>query len=121
MILVDTSVWVDHLRNGSADLSEALERGDVLTHPFVIGELACGHMKNRSEILGLLAALPSAVVGTDEETLHLIEHRKLMGKGIGYIDAHLVASVILTGGSLLWTKDKPLAAIAANLRLAHQD
>ncbi|HUO84464.1 MAG TPA: PIN domain-containing protein [Thermoanaerobaculia bacterium] len=113
MILVDTSVWIDHLRRGNVALVAALEREEVLTHPFVIGELACGDLKNRKELLDLLAALPSAVVATDEETLHLIEQRRLMGKGIGYIDAHLIASVKLTPDARLWTLDKKLAPFAA--------
>jgi predicted nucleic acid-binding protein len=118
VILVDTSIWVDHLRHGSAPLIEALEREEVLTHAFVIGELACGNLKNRREIFDLLRALPSAVMATDEETLNFIEERRLMGKGIGYIDAHLLASVTLTNDARLWTADKRLAAVAADLRLA---
>ncbi|HYK00487.1 MAG TPA: type II toxin-antitoxin system VapC family toxin [Thermoanaerobaculia bacterium] len=118
MILVDTSVWVDHLQKGVPALVEALEQDAVLTHPFVIGELACGNLKNRSEVLGLLAALPSAVIAREEETLVFIEERKLMGKGVGYIDAHLLASVTLTEGARLWTRDKRLADAAAELRLA---
>lgn len=118
MILVDTSVWVDHFRRNVPELADALERGDVLMHPFVIGELACGNLKDRREVLGLLAALPAAVVATNEETLDFIEGRKLMGKGIGYIDAHLLASVTLTVDARLWTRDKRLGAVAADLRLA---
>lgn len=117
MILVDTSVWIDHLRAGVPALVEALETGDVMTHPFVIGELACGTLKNRGEILALLADLPSATVGTDDETLQYIERHRLMGKGIGYIDAHLLVSVTLTDEARLWTTDKRLAEIATNLRL----
>jgi predicted nucleic acid-binding protein len=112
LILVDTSVWVDHLRKGVPELVELLERGEVLTHPFVIGELACGNLKDRGEVLDLLAALPSAVVAGDDETLLFIEQRMLMGKGIGYIDAHLLASVTLTSDARLWTRDKRLAEIA---------
>ena len=103
MILVDTSVWVDHLWKNVPPLSEALERGEVTTHPFVIGELACGNLQNRDEVLHLLLALPSATVATNEETLLFIERQKLMGKGIGYIDAHLLASATLTEDTLLWT------------------
>lgn len=112
MNLVDTSVWIDHFRRGNPSLVAALEREDVLTHPFVIGEIACGELKKRREILGLLSALPGAVVASDEETLHFIERHRLMGKGIGYIDAHLLASVALTGGARLWTLDKRLAPLA---------
>lgn len=111
MILVDTSVWIDHFRRGNAELADALEREDVLTHPFVIGELACGDLKKRREILDLLAALPAAVVASDDETLHLIEERRLMGRGIGTIDAHLLASVALTEGARLWTLDKALLRV----------
>lgn len=121
MILVDTSVWVDHLQKGSSTLADALERGEVLTHPFVIGELACGSMKNRRRVLDLLAALPSAVVATDEEVLLLIERQQLMGKGLGYMDVHLLASVKLTDDAWLWTRDKDLRAAAAELRLTITD
>ncbi|HEX7154839.1 MAG TPA: type II toxin-antitoxin system VapC family toxin [Thermoanaerobaculia bacterium] len=121
MILVDTSVWVDHLQKGVRALAEALEQELVIMHPFVLGELACGSLKNRDEVLGLLAALPTAVVATDEETLLFIEQRKLMGKGIGYIDAHLLASVTLTADARLWTRDKRLIAAAAELRLVAPD
>jgi len=117
LILVDTSVWIDHFRQGSSALSEALEREEVMTHPFVIGELACGTLKNRREVLSLLARLPSAVVATGEETLHFIEHHRLMGKGIGYIDVHLLASVVMTEAARFWTWDKRLETIAAKLRI----
>lgn len=100
------------------DLVDLLERGDVMTHPLVIGELACGNLKDREEVLDLLAQLPSAVVASDEEALLFIERRKLMGRGIGYIDVHLLASVSLDADALLWTRDKRLAVVAAELRLA---
>jgi predicted nucleic acid-binding protein len=118
VILVDTSVWIDHLRKGVPELAGTLDRGQVLTHPFVIGELACGNLKDRSEVLHLLSALPSAVVATDEETLLFIDDRRLMAKGIGYIDAHLLASVMLTDNTLLWTRDKRLGLVAADLDVA---
>jgi hypothetical protein len=121
VILVDTSVWIDHLRKGSATLAEALEREEILTHPFVIGELACGNLEHRREVLGLLNVLPAAVVATHEEVMLFVEERRLMGKGIGYIDAHLLASVSLTDASLLWTRDKPLLAIASALRVAFDE
>lgn len=111
MILVDTSVWIDHFRRGNSELVSALETEQVLTHPFVIGEIACGDLRKRREVLELLAALPAATVATDEETLHFIEERRLMGKGIGYIDAHLLASVALTDARL-WTLDKALLRVA---------
>ena len=112
MILADTSVWLDHLRRGSEDLARLLEAGDVLVHPFVIGELACGNLRNRGEILGLLAGLPAAVTASDAEVLHFVEERRLSGKGIGWIDAHLLASAALTAGARLWTRDRRLATIA---------
>lgn len=118
MILVDTSVWIDHLHRSIAFLGDALESGDVLVHPFIIGELACGEIKGRRDFLGLLATLPASVVATDEETLHFIERHRLMGKGIGYIDAHLLASVTLTDGAQLWTRDSRLRLIAAKLALS---
>ncbi len=121
MILVDTSVWVDHLNKGVPELTGALEREEVLIHPFVIGELACGNLRNREEILVLLAALPSTLVATHEETLVFIEQRKLMGRGIGYIDAHLLATVTLTDDAKLWTRDKHLLRVAADLRLAYEE
>jgi predicted nucleic acid-binding protein len=117
LILVDTSVWIDHLRASIVLLAAALEADDVLVHPFIIGELACGEMRQRREVLRLLATLPSSVVATDDETLHFIERRRLMGKGIGYIDAHLLASTTLTDGAQLWTHDKRLAGIAAHLKI----
>lgn len=121
MILVDTSVWVDHLRDGVEALAAALEQGIVLTHPFVLGELACGNLKNRSEVLRLLAELPSPPMATDAEALNFIESRALMGRGIGYIDVHLLASVVLDGSARLWTRDSRLAAVAEKLKLAHAE
>ena len=121
MILVDTSVWVDHLRKGSPALSAALEQGAVMTHPFIVGELACGNLANRREVLRLLGDLPATPVATDEETLEFIERRSLMGRGLGYIDVHLLASTALTEAALLWTRDKRLAAVAQDLRLAHEE
>jgi|SRR5882724_6951962 len=122
MILIDTSVWVDHLRSGDQAVAAALERGGVLMHPFVLGEIACGNLtKKRSEVLRLLAELPAAQSATDEEALSFIERYGLMGRGIGYIDVHLLASVMLAGKARLWTRDKRLAAIAADLKLAHPE
>ncbi len=121
MILIDTSVWIDHLRNGSAALTDVLEQEQVMTHPFVIGELACGNLKDRRQVLDLMAALPPAAVASDKEVLLFIEDRRLMGKGIGYVDAHLLASVTLTEDAQLWTRDKRLAAVATDLRLAFEN
>jgi predicted nucleic acid-binding protein len=118
MILVDTSVWIDHLRKGVPALVAALERGQVLIHSFVAGELACGNLKNRTEVLHLLGDLPAAPIVTDAEALAFIEHQHLMGRGIGYIDVHLLASAALAGSARLWTHDKRLAAVATGLGLA---
>jgi predicted nucleic acid-binding protein len=121
MILVDTSVWVDHLRSNEPALVKALETGIVLTHPFVVGELACGHLKNRSELLALLKDLPTAPLATDEEALAFIEARSLMGCGIGYIDVHLLASAALAGDAQMWTRDRRLADVAVGMQLAFQE
>ncbi len=118
MILVDSSIWIDHLRSGELALAEFLNAGRVMTHPFVIGELACGNLKKRKEVLSLLQDLPPAPVATDDEVLYFIEKRGLMGKGIGYVDAHLLAAVSMTGTGRLWTRDKRLAAVAGAIGLA---
>jgi len=115
MIMVDTSIWIDHLRAGESALEKLLEAGRVWTHPFVVGELACGNLKHRKSILSCLKDLPIARVATDDETLVYIEAHALMGRGIGYIDAHLLASVALTGSTRLWTRDKRLHAVAESL------
>ena len=111
MILVDTSIWIDHLRKGSPALTELLHVDRVCTHDFVIGELACGNLQNRAEILGLLQSLPKAPAVTEDEILFFIEQRRLMGQGIGYIDAHLLAACVMQGVQL-WSKDKRLKDIA---------
>lgn len=119
MVLVDTSVWVSHLREGNSDLVTLLEAGEVVTHPFVIGELACGNLRNRSEILSLLQELPMAVQGEYDEALQFIDHHQLMGKGIGYIDIHLLLSVLLSNAAL-WTLDKKLDAVSGQLGVKRQ-
>jgi len=116
MVLVDTSVWVEHLRHGTIGLGALLNDGDVVCHPFIIGELACGNLRNRAEIIFLLRELPLALQADDEEALQFIEDRKLMGKGIGYVDVHLLMSAILTKASL-WTLDKRLHDVAGELGL----
>ena len=118
MVLVDTSVWVAHLRAGSRILEGLLLDGEVLGHPFVIGELACGNLANRKEILSLLAALPSAQVIEFEEFLSFIDRHRLMGRGIGFVDIHLLASSILAG-SPLYTADKRLRTEARRMGLAY--
>ena len=120
MILVDTSVWVNHFRRGEPILSAALEAGEVLTHAFVIGEIACGNLKRRSEVLSLMRELPPSPTATDEEAQHFIDQHKLMGRGIGYIDVHLLASALLAGNATLWTHDKRLSATADRLALKFQ-
>jgi len=117
MILVDTSVWVQHLRKGSERLRSLLDEEQVFCHPFVVGELACGALHNRQEVLSLLRALPQARVAEHEEVLHLLEGRHLHGRGLGWVDAHLVASALLTGCTL-WTFDKPLGRVATALSIA---
>jgi predicted nucleic acid-binding protein len=107
MVLVDTSVWVHHLRQGEPNLERLLKDGEVMCHPFVIGELACGSIRNRTEILSLLQILPLAMGATHEEVLQFIERNHLMGKGLGFIDVHLCASAILTGVAM-WTYDRRL-------------
>ena len=119
MILVDTSVWVDHLRTGDDSLAALLNDSMVATHPFVRGELACANLHKRVEVLTLLGDLPQMVVATDNEVMHFIEHRELMGRGIGYVDAHLLAAVVLDGSAHLWTRDKRLRAVADALRLSY--
>lgn len=119
MILLDTSVWIEHLRRGDAQAVSVLQSGLVLAHPFVIGELACGQLKSRAEILGLLAALPQAKVAQEQEVLLFIERHGLMGRGIGYVDAHLLAATALTDGARLWTRDKRLDTLAHELVLAY--
>lgn len=118
MILVDTSVWVDHLRTGDKVLAALLGAGAVLTHPFVVGELALGNLHQRETILNALSDLPHATVATDAEVLHFIGDQALFGRGIGYVDAHLLAAVRLTAGAELWTNDKRLYGVAEQLGLA---
>ena len=115
MILVDTSVWIDHLRTGDERLAELLNRSQVITHPFVIGELACGNLRQRDEVLRLLGDLPQAVIASQPEVLHLIERNELMGLGTGFVDAHLLASVALTDMAVIWTRDRRLQKVARML------
>lgn len=117
MILVDTSVWIDHLRSGDDELVQQLNNSSVLMHPFVLGELACGNLNKRKEVLTLLNDLPKSSVATDSEALFFIEQHKLMARGIGYIDAHLLAAVALDGSASLWTRDKRLRAVGDALSL----
>lgn len=118
MILVDTTVWVDHLRAGDKRLAGLLDGGLVVTHPFVIGEIALGHLHPRDEVLRMMSNLPKVIVAMDSEVLRFIETHKLFGRGIGYIDSHLLAAVTLSAGAALWTRDKRLNGVAADLGLA---
>jgi predicted nucleic acid-binding protein len=120
MILIDTSVWIDHFRTGAPALANLLAAGRALAHPFVIGELALGHLRQGHTILQLLHDLPQAKVATDSEALAFIEAQTLAGSGIGYSDVHLLASVRLTPGSALWTRDRALADAARRLGLGHE-
>lgn len=120
MILVDTSVWIEHLRAGDARLAALLNGSQVLMHPFVLGELACGNLQNRTEVLALLKNLPRAALASDEEVLFFIERHALMGRGIGYVDAHLLAAATLAGETRIWTRDKRLRAVADALALAYE-
>ena len=117
MILVDTSVWIEHFRRGSERLKSLLYDEQVLCHPFVVGELACGALRNRHEILSLVRALPEASVAEQAEVLRFLEARRLYGRGLGWVDANLLASTPLTGCSL-WTLDKALRKAAAALDLS---
>jgi len=117
MILVDTSAWIDHLRDSNSELSKILIANLVLIHPFVIGELACGSLQHRQEFLRLLKNLPSLPTAGNETVLLFIEQYKLMGRGIGYIDAHLLAAVDMQSSVRLWTRDKRLRRLAELLEL----
>jgi predicted nucleic acid-binding protein len=120
VILVDTSVWIDHLRSGDANLSELLVNGAVVGHPWVVGEIALGNLRRRDEVIGLLHDLPQARLADDHEVLRLIEQDVLHGAGIGYVDAQLLASTRLTPDTTLWTRDRRLAAATARLGLGYR-
>ncbi|MDX2143948.1 MAG: PIN domain-containing protein [Rhodospirillaceae bacterium] len=119
MILVDTSVWIDHFRNSDPQLVGLLQSNQILTHPCVIGEIALGHLRARPMILNMLGKLPQAVVANDDELLGFISQNKLAGVGVGYADAHLLAATRLSAHALLWTRDKQLHRVAARLGLAY--
>ena len=116
MVLVDTSIWVAHLRQGSRQLEKLLMDAEVMCHPFIIGELACGNLKNRIEIITLLQSLPMASMIEFDEFLFFIDKNRLIGKGIGFVDVHLLASAQLTGVPL-WTADKKLRFAADQLKI----
>lgn len=118
MVLVDTSVWVAHLREGAIGLHALLDDGRVACHPFIVGELACGNIRNRLEILTLLQALPATLQAEHEEVMRFITDHRLMGKGLGYIDMHLLASAVLTKVPM-WTLDKRFAEISSTLGVGY--
>jgi len=118
MVLVDTSVWILHFRHGNPQLRDLLLNGRVVCHPFVVGELACGNLQNREEILTHLRSLPMAITADHEEILRFIEMHRLMGKGLGYVDVHLLASALLSGMGF-WTKDRNLEKAARKLDISY--
>ncbi len=114
-VLVDTSVWVDFLRSGDQELANMLQRNQVVIHPMIIGELACGNLNNRQPLLKLWSSLKTLTQASHQEVLYFIEHHHLMGIGVGYVDVHLLASVALSMDARLWTNDKRLADVASSL------
>jgi predicted nucleic acid-binding protein len=117
VILVDTSVWVEHLRGGSGRLRDLLHDEQVFCHPFIIGELACGNLRNRAEVLRLLGTLPEARIAEHHEALHLVDSAHLHGRDLGWIDVHLLASAVITGCAL-WTGDVRLQRAAKVLKVS---
>jgi len=118
MILADTSVWVDHFNRVDARFADLLERDLVVTHPFVLGEVSLGNLRQRRLVIETFRQLPQASMAEDDEVLDMIERLGLAGCGIGYVDAHLLAATRLTPDCLLWTRDKRLEAVAVRLNLA---
>ncbi len=118
MVLVDTAVWILHFRHGDPQLKDLLMNGQVVCHPFIVGELACGNLQNREEILTLLRSLPMAITADHDEILRFIEMHRLMGKDLGYVDVHLLASVLLSGIEF-WTKDRNLEKAARKLYISY--
>ncbi|MGQ5490912.1 type II toxin-antitoxin system VapC family toxin [Thauera sp. ZXT1-4] len=120
MILVDTSVWIDHLRRTDAHLSNLLNEGRVRMHPYVLGEIALGSLQNRTVVLEAMRGLPTVTVATDDEVFRFIGTHALFGLGIGYTDAHLLAATKLSPGTRLWTRDRRLSEAAARLGIAYE-
>ena len=120
MILVDTSVWIEHLREGNATLVDLLEHAEALIHPSIIGELALGNLNERREVIDLLHGLPPATSATPDEILAFVEHHELYGVGIGYVDAQLLAATLLTDDASLWTTDRRLATAASMIGCAFE-
>jgi predicted nucleic acid-binding protein len=119
VIILDTSVWIDHTRENDAHLFELFKEGRILIHPFMIGEVALGSLRHRDRILASLFKMPRPVVASEEEVLSLIQNRFLAGSGIGYVDAHLLASTRLTAEAMLWTRDKRLRRVAEAMSVAY--
>lgn len=117
MILVDTSVWIDHLRASDVELADLLNAEQVLAHPFIIGELALGSLKDRETVIAAMQGLPQAPMASHAEVMTLIETRRLFSLGIGYVDAHLIAATLLAPGTTLWTRDRRLSAAAKRIDL----
>lgn len=118
MVLVDSSIWIDHLRQKDDVLSQLLINGQVCIHPMIIGELACGNLQHRSAVIKLWQSLPHANHATHLEALHCLDKHKLFGKGIGFVDLHLLASTLLTTNTFLWTNDRRLKNMADDLKLS---
>lgn len=118
MILADTSVWADHLRLSEPILAELLVRGEVVMHPFVLGEIALGHIRKRSQWMLALSELPAVHVADPEEVLQMIEQRKLVAQGVGYVDVHLLATTLTSRGVRLWSRDKRLRDMASEFGIA---
>ena len=118
MVLVDTSIWIDHFQKSDSNLKKLLLAAEVVNHPYVIGELACGNLSNRLEILSLLESLPKTIIARQEEILEFINKNKLYGLGVGYIDIHLIASTLLDGLKI-WSKDKSLISVAEQFNIVY--
>jgi predicted nucleic acid-binding protein len=118
MILADSSIWVDHLRRKDAAMEAQLGERSIVIHPFIVGEVALGHLERRAEVLLRLHWLPRVTIADASEVIRFVDRHKLFGTGIGYVDAHLLVSCRLTPDTLLWTRDKRLHAVAARLALA---
>ena len=118
MILVDSSIWIDHLRAHNEILATLIRRKEVLAHPFVIGEIALGSIRSRPDVLAALNEMPRAPIADDEDVLYMIDRDRLFGRGIGYVDAHLIAASRLQRGTRLWTRDRRLLAVANDLGIA---
>jgi len=121
MVLVDTSVWIDHLRYGDEALSHLLRQEQVCCHPMIIGELACGYLKKRQELISLWQNLPKPTIASHQEALYFLDKNNLSGKGIGYIDLHLLAACLLSMDTMLWTRDKRLVQIANALGIHYSE